>query len=101
MKDNAEAYVALKLYNDLYMFSMAVIGQGDSSCLSPTEMPRKTVVCGENETDRFAGTGSTELTATRVSRLLFSPVEPHNGLGPRALMALERAGLSGAANSLT
>ena len=39
----------MKLYNDLYMFTMAVPatvpGLGDRSCLSPTEMPRKTVVC--------------------------------------------------------
>ena len=28
-------------------------------------------------------------------------MDPHSGLGPRAQMALERAGLSGATNSLT
>ena len=39
--------------------------------------------------------------ASRVSGLLFSAVDPHSGSGPRAQMALERAGLSGAANSLT
>ena len=42
-----------------------------------------------------------ESAASTISGLLFLAEDPDNGLGSRALMALERAGLSGAADSLT
>ena len=44
---------------------------------------------------------SQESAASGFSRPLFSAVDPYSGLGPGAQMALERAGLSGAANSLS